>query len=98
MLRRFVRLILRILRRFRQETSTFRKSLRDVIQGVIDKIINFIQLKYHCIKVRRRMGQAQSYPEWEAYARLCDHLEGTEKWKYEAESDCYDHPRLQQRT
>ena len=30
------------------------------------------------------MCQADSYAEWEAYARLLDHLEGTVDWKYEA--------------
>ena len=81
-LARFVRAILRVLRRLKHETRAFRSSLKEVVRAVIDRIIAFIQRKYHCLKVRKRMTKVGSYAEWEAYAKLLDHLEGNVDWKY----------------
>lgn len=43
------------------------------------------------------MCQVKSYKEWESYARLLDHLEGTVDWKYVAHSNHYDYGRLEAR-
>ena len=43
------------------------------------------------------MCKVKSYKEWESYARLLDHLEGTVDWKYISESEHYDFGRLEVR-
>ena len=96
-LRRFVRLILRILRRIKNEARQFCRSVREVIESLIDRGIRKIELKYHCLQVRKRMCQVRSYTEWEGYARLLDHLEGTVDWKYVTKSSHYDFERLETR-
>ena len=96
-LRAFVRLILSILRKFRSELRHFKKSIRDIIQHFIDKGVHLIQLKYNCLQVRKRMCKVNSYQEWESYARLLDHLEGTVDWKYRANSRVYDFARIEAR-
>ena len=43
------------------------------------------------------MCEVRSYTEWESYARLLDHLEGTVDWKYIESSRNYDYIRLERR-
>ena len=43
------------------------------------------------------MCTVKSYKEWEGYARLLDHLEGTDAWKYVQKSHSYDWHRLEVR-
>ena len=43
------------------------------------------------------MCKVHSYQEWESYARLLDHLEGTVDWKYRASSRVYDFARIEAR-
>ena len=43
------------------------------------------------------MCSVRTYTEWESYARLLDHLEGTVDWKYIEHSDFYDYERLERR-
>ena len=43
------------------------------------------------------MCKVRSYAEWESYARLLDHLEGTVDWKYKDFSFYYDYERLERR-
>ena len=95
--RKFVRLILSILKRFRDEMHQFRKSIREVLQYLIDRGIQIIQLKYNCLQVRKRMCHVRSHLEWESYARLLDHLEGTVDWKYVKHSSLYDYERVETR-
>ena len=96
-LKRFVRWILRILRRIKNEARLFTRSVREVIETTVDRGIRKIELKYHCLQVRKRMCNVRSYGEWESYARLLDHLEGTVDWKYIAKSSYYDFERLETR-
>lgn len=96
-LRSFVRFLLSLLRRVRAEVRVFRKATREVIIYLLDRGIQIIQLKYHCLQVRKRMCEVRSYTEWESYARLLDHLEGTVDWKYIESSRNYDYIRLERR-
>ena len=96
-LRQFVRFILRILRQFRDEFRLFRRSVGEVIRNLIDRSIQIIQLKYNCLQVRSRMRHVRSHTEWESYARLLDHLEGTVDWKYIKTSKLYDYERIETR-
>ena len=43
------------------------------------------------------MCNVNSYAEWESYARLLDHLEGTVDYKYIEQSKVYDYVRLERR-
>ena len=43
------------------------------------------------------MRHVRSYTEWESYARLLDHLEGTVDWKYIKASKLYDYERIETR-
>ena len=92
-----MRAVIRFLRRLRDELRLFSRASRDVINYLIDRGIQIIQLKFHCLQVRKRMCQVRSYTEWESYARLLDHLEGTVDWKYIQHSDFYDYARLETR-
>ena len=96
-LRKFYRLILYLLKKFREETRVFRKALGEVLLSLIDRCIQKITLKYNCLQVRKRMCLVKSYKEWESYARLLDHLEGTVDWKYISHSTQYDYARLEVR-
>ena len=96
-LRSFYRVCIAILRKVKQETRLFRKSVREVLEHLIERGIQIIQLKYHCLQVRKRMCSVRTYTEWESYARLLDHLEGTVDWKYIEHSDFYDYERLERR-
>ena len=95
--RRFFRQIMRFLRKLKEEARLFTRSIGEVIRYLIDRGIMFIQLKYHCLQVRKRMCEVRSYTEWESYARLLDHLEGTVDWKYILKSDHYEYVRLEAR-
>jgi len=75
----------------------FRRAMRELVGHLIERGIQIIQLKYHCLQVRKRMCFVRSYAEWESYARLLDHLEGTVDWKYKEQSYYYDYERLEQR-
>ena len=97
MLRRWVRYILRILRRIRSEMHLFGKSVCEVLQALIDRGIQSIMLKYNCMQIRNRMTNVRSTAEWESYARLLDHLEGTVNWKYVERTKKYDYARLESR-
>ena len=54
-IRRLIRLIRRLLHRFRAEFKQFRLSIREVFNYLIDRLVNHIVLKYHCLQVRKRM-------------------------------------------
>ena len=95
--RRFYRLILRILKRIRNELRLFKTSIKDILLHMVDNFIYFIELKHHCLEVRKRMLDVRSYTEWASYAKLLDHLEGTEEWKHIDKSDLYDYERLSRR-
>lgn len=43
------------------------------------------------------MCMVRSRVEWESYARLLDHLEGTVDWKYSPTSKVYDYERIEAR-
>lgn len=96
-LRSFVRVCICILRRLKFETRVFRKATRELVSHLIERGIQIIQLKYHCLQVRKRMCTVRSFTEWESYARLLDHLEGTVDWKYRDFSHFYDFERLERR-
>ena len=96
-LRRFVRFIIRVLRRLRDELRLFRRSTCEVLAYMIDRGIKIIQLKYDCIQIRKRIIKVRSHAEWESYARLLDHLEGTVDWRYIEYSERYDYKRLEAR-
>ena len=96
-LKRFARMILRILRRLRDEFRMFRMATGDVLSYMVDRGIKIIQLKYDCLRVRKRMLSVRTNSEWESYARLLDHLEGTVDWRYIPDSDRYDYKRLEAR-
>ena len=96
-LRKFVRIVLSILKKFRDELKLFKRSIREVIQHLIDRGIQIISLKYNCLQVRRRMCHVRSHTEWESYARLLDHLEGTVDWKYVKSSNLFDYERIETR-
>lgn len=96
-LRRFVRMILHILKRLKDEFRMFRRATGEVLSYMIGRWIKIIQLKYDCLQVRKRMNLVRSHAEWESYARLLDHLEGTVDWKYIQHSGRYDYKRLEAR-
>ena len=96
-LRKLLRLIRRIFKRLRDEMRSFTRSTREIILHLIHRGIQMLQLKYNCLQVRKRMCKVRSYAEWESYARLLDHLEGTADWKYVFESKNYDYVRLEAR-
>ena len=54
------------------------------------------------MQIRNRMTNVRSSAEWESYARLLDHLEGTVNWKYVERTKKYeklknDYARLESR-
>jgi len=95
--RKFFRLVKSILKRVLSEFKQYHTSVAQIITHLIDKGILFIELKYHCLEIRRRMSDVRSHNEWQSYAKLLDYLESTEKWKYDGKSDRYDYERLDKR-
>ena len=49
------------------------------------------------MRVKKRMIESNDFKEWEQYARLLDHLEGNNEWKFQLESTDYDYIRLEKR-
>ena len=43
------------------------------------------------------MQLVKDYKEWESYAKLLDHLEENNEWKFKLESNDYDYLRLEKR-
>lgn len=54
-LRRFVRYILRLMRKLRDELRMFRRSAFEVLAYMLDRGIKIVQLKYDCLRVRKRI-------------------------------------------
>lgn len=62
--RAFFRLVMRTLKRILSEFTHCRSSVAQIIKHLIDKGILFIELKYHCLEIRRRMSDVRSHNEW----------------------------------
>ena len=48
-LRSFVKVCIAVLLRFKKETRLFRKAARELAEHLIERGLQIIQLKYHCL-------------------------------------------------
>ena len=95
--RRLIRIIIVVIKKFWSEYRQTNSAIRSIIKYLFGKLVNLIVLRYNILQVRNRMTQVRDYKEWENYARLLDHLEENNEWKFRLESKSYDYSRLEKR-
>ena len=79
------------------ELQEFNVAWRKVIKGWLNKLKDWILLKYKCAKIKEKMCLVNNHKDWEKYARQLDHLEGTFEYKIVRESRYYDYKRIESR-
>ena len=80
-LKKAINLLKFLLNLSRAEYRCFRQAIRDILTYWKGRVIDYIVLRYNCLKIRRRMLEVKTTREWESYAKLLDYLEGCMEWK-----------------
>jgi len=66
--RRVTKLLAMALSELEQVKSASHEVLRDWMQ----KLVEYIVLKYKCMKIKEKMCKVKNHSEWEEYARVLD--------------------------
>ena len=96
-IKRLVHILIAVISKFWSEYRHTKSAVRSIIKYLWQKLISLIVLRYNILQVRKRMQQVRDFKEWQDYARLLDHLEDNNEWKFRLESKSYDYIRLEKR-
>ena len=94
-----MRLIIHLIKQPFFEIAEFDKSLRFVLNKMMDKFVLFIMNKHKRMKLMERLLNVKDYNEWHEVTNMLDRLsESKMNWKDDAWSEIYDHKKVLAKT